>query len=147
VAGSGSVKVRGKDLAVFGVTYGKGVGRYLNYVEGALLDENGTIQTQTALGGYAGYQLKVSDLLRFNFAYGFTYSFDDDFQKAADRLGFGSGRYGVNRWVQQGHAGFFVSPVPATDFGLEAIAAGRMTLAKEHGSDFRMNFLARYYIN
>jgi hypothetical protein len=148
LAASGLVKSRDRDFLTWGVTYGRGVGRYLNYVEGALYDpDNAKIQLQTAIGGYLGYQLKVSDLLRFNFAYGLTYSFDDAFKDAAERLGLASGRFGVNRWVQQGHAGFFVSPVPATDFGLEAIAAGRMTLAKEHGSDFRLNFLARYYIN
>jgi len=148
VAASGTIKTRGRDFLNWGVTYGKGVGRYLNYSEGALLDTTkAKIQLQTAVGAYAGYQVKVSDKLRFNFAYGLTYSFDDDFQKAAKALGMDSGRYGVNRWVQQGHAGFFVSPVPATDFGLEAIAAGRMTLAKEHGDDLRLNFVARYYMN
>jgi hypothetical protein len=147
-AASGLVKTRGRDFLTWGVTYGKGIGRYLNYVEGAIYDSaNDKIVLEEAIGGYAGYQVKVSDLLRVNLAYGLTYSFSGEYSRTAKSLGLDSGRFGVNRWVQQGHAGFFVSPVAATDFGLEAIVARRMTLAKEHGDDFRLNFVARYYVN
>lgn len=148
-AASGLVKTRGgKDHLTWGVTGGKGIGRYLNYIEGAAYDPGSdSIKLEEAIGGYLGYQFKPSDLLRFNFAYGFTYSFDSAYTDFAKAAGFDRGRFGVNRFVNQGHAGFFVSPVPATDFGVEAIYGARQTLAKEKGDEFRTNLLARYYIN
>jgi DcaP outer membrane protein len=148
LAASGLVKTRGRDFLVWGVTYGQGVGRYLNYVEGAMYDPaKDEIVLEKDVGGYAGYQLKVSDLLRFNFAYGFTACLDGGYTDLAKAVGADGTRFGVNRWVQQGHAGFFLSPVPATDFGLEAIVGARKTLDGQHGEDFRLNFLARYYVN
>ena len=102
---------------------------------------------ERAIGAYAGYQFKPSDYLRFNFAYGLVHEFDNDYTKVVRALGFDSGRFGVNRNVQQAHAGFFVTPVKAVDMGLEGIWADRRTLAGEKGEDLRINFLTRYYIN
>lgn len=149
VAASGLVKFRGgADFATVGVTFGEGIGRYLNYVEGAVYDPaTDEIRLERAIGGYVGYQFKPSDVLRFNFAYGLVHELDNDYTKAARTLGFDSGRFGVNRNVQQAHAGFFVTPVKAVDMGLEGIWANRRTLAGEKGEDFRVNFLTRYYIN
>lgn len=148
VAASGTIKTRGSDFLTWGVTYGTGIGRYMYYVEGAAYDAEGDeIVLESAVGGYLGYQLKASDVLRFNFAYGLTYELDGDYTDFAEAQGFDSGRYGVNRWVQQAHAGFFYSPVPATDFGLEGIYGARKTLADEKGSELRVNFLARFYVN
>ncbi|HET6436584.1 MAG TPA: DcaP family trimeric outer membrane transporter [Anaeromyxobacter sp.] len=149
VALSGSVKVRsGHDFACAGVTYGKGIGRYLNYIEGAVYDPDANaIHTEEAIGAYAGYQLKVSDLLRFNFAYGIVHELNSDFTREIRNLGLDSGRFGINAFVQQAHAGFFVTPVKAVDIGLEGIWANRRTLAGENGDDLRMNLLARYYVN
>jgi hypothetical protein len=149
VAASGLVKTRGgADFATWGVTYGEGIGRYLNYVEGAIFDaSSSSIKLERAVGAYVGYQLKTSDLLRFNFAYGLVHEFDNDFTKVVRAAGLDSGRWGLNRNVQQLHAGFFLSPVKATDFGVEAIWADRRTLSGDRGVDFRTNLLARYYIN
>jgi hypothetical protein len=149
VAASGLIKARGgADFATWGVTYGEGIGRYLNFVEGAVLDPaTSTIQVERAIGAYAGYQFKPSDVIRFNFAYGLVHEFTNDFTKVVRAAGLDSGRFGINRNVQQAHAGFFVSPVKAVDMGLEGIWASRRTLAGEKGEDFRVNFLTRYYIN
>jgi hypothetical protein len=149
VAASGLVKTRGgADFATWGVTFGDGVGRYLNYSEGAIYDvASDSIKTERAIGAYAGYQLKPSDVLRFNFAYGLVHEFDNDFTKSVRAAGLDSGRFGINRNVQQAHAGFFVTPVKAVDLGAEVIWANRRTLAGEKGDDFRTNLLARYYIN
>jgi hypothetical protein len=149
VAASGLVKTRGgADFLVWGVTYGDGVGRYLNYIEGATYDfDKNDIVVERAIGAYVGYQLKWSDMLRFNFAYGLTNEFDNDYTKLVRAQGLDTGQFGVNRNVQQAHAGFFVTPVKAVDMGLEGIWANRRTLAGEKGEDFRMNFLTRYYVN
>jgi len=148
IAASGLVKTRGRDFLTWGVTYGTGVGRYLNYVEGAAYDPaDDEIKLETAIGGYLGYQLKASDALRFNLAGGVTYELDSDYTDLAEAGGFDRGQFGVNRWVYQAHAGFFYSPVPSTDFGFEAIYSGRQTLADEKGQEFRLNLLGRYYIN
>jgi hypothetical protein len=149
VAASGLVKTRGgADFATWGVTFGEGVGRYLNYSEGAVYDPGSdSIKLERAIGAYAGYQFKPKDILRFNFAYGLVHEFDNDFTKSIRAAGLDSGRFGINRTVQQAHAGFFVTPVKAVDLGLEAIWANRRTLAGEKGDDFRTNLLARYYIN
>jgi hypothetical protein len=145
---SGLIKTHGRDFLTWGITGGTGVGRYLNYVEGAAYDATKKeIVLESAVGGYLGYQLKASDAWRFNFAAGATYELDGDYTDLAKREGFDHGQFGVNRWVYQGHAGFFYTPVPATDFGFEAIYSGRETLAKEKGNEFRVNLLGRYYIN
>ena len=149
MAASGLVKSRGgADFATWGVTFGEGIGRYLNYIEGAVYDAGSdSIKLERAIGAYAGYQFKPADVLRFNFAYGLVHEFDNDFTKSIRAAGLDSGRFGINRTVQQAHAGFFVTPVKAVDLGLEAVWANRRTLAGEKGDDFRINFLARYYIN
>ncbi len=148
VAASGLIKTRGPDFLTWGVTYGEGIGRYLNYIEGAIWDpSDDSISLERAIGAYAGYQFKPSDYVRFNFAYGLVHEFDNAYTKTVRNLGFDVGRYAVNRNVQQAHAGFFVTPVKAVDIGLEGIWANRRTLAGEKGEDFRMNFLTRYYIN
>jgi hypothetical protein len=148
VAASGTVKTGSVGFLTFGATAGSGIGRYMYYVEGAAYDAaEDEIVLENAVGGYVGYQLKASDVLRFNFAYGILYELDSDYTDLAEAEGFDSGRYGVNKLVQQGHAGFFYSPVPATDFGLEGIYGARETLAGEKGSEFRLNFLARFYVN
>jgi hypothetical protein len=149
VAASGLVKLRGgADFATWGVTYGEGIGRYLNYVEGAVFDAaSDSIKLERAVGAYLGYQFKPSDLLRVNLAWGMVHEFTNDFTKAIRAAGLDRGRWGLNRNVQQAHAGFFVSPVKAVDMGLEGIWAQRRTLAGERGQDFRLNFLTRYYVN
>ena len=48
------------------------------------------------------------------------------------------------------YAQFLQEAVPQEhreDFGLEGIYGSRKTLAGKKGDEFRMNFLARYYIN
>jgi hypothetical protein len=149
VAASGLFKARGgADFLTWGVTFGEGIGRYLNYVEGALYDAaQDEILLEKAIGAYAGYQFKPSDFIRFNFAYGVVHELDNDFTKLARSFEPDFGRFAVNRNVQQAHAGFFVSPVKAVDMGLEGIWANRRTLAGAKGEDLRVNFLTRYYIN
>jgi len=155
-AGSSAlIKTIGRDFITVGVTYGNGIGRYLNYIEGAIYDDvNDKILMERAIGVIAGYQLKANDQWRFNFVYGMTRNFDNDYTDfvkalAPDANGFrlDSARFGVNRMVQQAHVGFFYSPLKQVDLGFEGIWGFRKTLAGETGDSLRFNFSAKYYIN
>ena len=73
-ATSGLVKTVGQRLgAWWRVTYGDGIGRYMNYIEGAVYDPAADeIRMERAIGVVAGYQWKARADLRFNFVYGMT---------------------------------------------------------------------------
>lgn len=148
VGASALVKTFNNDYLVLAGTYGDGIGRYLNYIEGAGYDAaTQTIQIERALGVIAGYQYKPSDVLRFNFVYGMTRNFDNGYTDFIRANGLDSGRFGINRTVQQAHAGFIYNPLKTVDVGVEAIWAFRKTLAGETGDDFRTNLSLKYYIN
>ncbi len=148
-AGSSAlIKTVGDDYLVLAVTYGDGIGRYLNYVEGAIFDSaNKKILMERALGVMAGYQLKTSDVLRFNFVYGMTRHLDNGYTDFIRAVGFDAGRFGINRQVQQAHVGFIYNPVRSVDLGLEGIWSFRKTLAGQSGDDLRTNLSFKYYIN
>ena len=142
------VKSVGSDWGVVALTYGDGIGRYMNYLEGAVYDPaSGEIRMERAIGLVAGYQWKPRADLRFNFVYGMTRELDNDYTDAIRALGLDGGRFGVNRTVQSGHLGAIFTPVKSVDLGLEGVWGYRKTLAGEKGEDFRVNFSAKYYIN
>lgn len=151
------IKVRdGADYLSLAVTGGDGIGRYLFYTEGALYDAAANqIDLEKAAGVVAGYQLKPTDWVRFNFVYGITRNFNNAYVTAARAFGLdsafnttsGIGKFAINRQVQQAHVGAIFTPIKAVDLGLEGIWGQRETLAGEHGDLLRFNFLARYYIN
>jgi len=158
VGASALVKTRGNDWAVLAVTYGDGIGRYMNYIEGAVYDPGADeIRVERAIGVVAGYQWKARDDLRVNLVYGMTHEFDNAYTKAVKALSYtdgdgntfkmDGGRFGVNRTVQSGHLGAIFTPVKSVDLGLEGVWGYRKTLAGEKGQDFRLNFSAKYYIN
>ncbi len=148
-AGSASFKLRGgRDWAALQVTGGDGVGRYLNYIEGAIYDAAADeIRTERAVGVVAGYQLKPADWVRVNLVYGGTRNFDGGYTRVARATGLDAGRFGVNRSVQQVHLGPIFTPVKGVDLGVEGIWAHRKTLAGERGEDLRMNVSLKYYVN
>jgi hypothetical protein len=148
LAASGLVKVRGNDLLMAQVTGGEGIGRYLNYIEGAFYDaEADELTVEKAVGVIAGYTLKPKDWVRINFVYGATRSFENGYSDFAAANGLDGGRYGVNRWVQQAHVGPIFTVVPGVDLGVEGIWAQRKTYAEERGEMWRFNLSAKYYIN
>ncbi|WP_242333741.1 MULTISPECIES: DcaP family trimeric outer membrane transporter [Anaeromyxobacter] len=147
-AASASFKVRGSDWLALQVTGGDGIGRYLNYIEGALYDAAaGRIRTERAVGVIAGYQLKPAGWVRVNFVYGATRDLDGSYTDVAKATGLDGGRYGVNRSVQQLHVGPIFTPVKGVDVGVEGIWAQRRTLAGERGEDQRLDFSVKYYVN
>ena len=147
-AASASVKTRGDDLLFANVTGGYGIGRYLNYIEGAFYDPaNNSVFAESAIGVVAGYQYKPTGWVRVNFVYGMTRNFDNDYTTFAHANGLDVDRFGINRWVHQAHIGPIFTPIKGVDLGLEGIYANRVTVAGERGDAFRVNFSAKYYIN
>lgn len=145
---SALIKTFGDDYAVLAVTGGDGIGCYLNYIEGAIYDATANrLLAEQAIGVVASYQFKPSDVLRFNLVYGMTRNFDNSYTDFVKSVGFDSGRFGVNRQVQQVHAGFIFNPLKTVDVGVEGIWADRKTLAGEKGDDVRSNVSFKYYIN
>jgi len=147
------VKMRGgADFLSLAVTGGDGIGRYLNYIEGAIYDDAANeLRLERAWGVVAGYQLKPSDRVRVNFVYGITKNIDDDYVDAVRAAGLdteaNAGKFAVNRQVQQAHVGAIFTPIPGVDLGIEGIWGDRKTLAGEKGDIVRFNFMARYYVN
>lgn len=150
LAASGTYKVMGDDFMTWGLTGGTGIGRYLNYIEGAIYDPNPLrprILKEKALGAYVSYQHKTSATLRFNGMVGMTHNYDNDYTRYVVANGFDSGRFGINRSVWQTHLGFIWNPVKGVDIGTEWIFGRRKTMAGEQGDMNRLNFSAKYYFN
>lgn len=148
LAASGLVKTVGSDFMTWAVTGGNGIGRYLNYIEGAFYNSaTNKIVMEKAVGVVLGYQHKASDSLRFNGALGYQRNYDNEYTDFARANGLDSGRYGINRNMWQAHLGFFWTPVKNVDLGAEYIAGRRKTLANETGDMSRVNLSAKYYFN
>ncbi|MEC5162450.1 MULTISPECIES: DcaP family trimeric outer membrane transporter [unclassified Janthinobacterium] len=147
-AASSLYKTFGSDFLTVGVTGGSGIGRYFNYIEGALYDAaNKRILTEKALGLVLGYQHKPSDTLRFNGSVGYQRNYDNAYTDYARANGLDSGQYAVNSKVWQAHLGFIWNPVKGVDFGAEYILGRRKTLAGEEGDLSRVNLSAKYNFN
>lgn len=148
LAASGLYKIVDNDFMTWGVTGGTGIGRYFNYIEGALYDApNNRILTEKAVGVVLGYQHKPSETLRYNVALGYQRNYDNAYTDYARANGLDSGQYGINRSVWQAHLGFIWNPVKSVDFGAEYILGRRKTLAGEEGDMSRINLSAKYNFN
>lgn len=149
IAGTGLIKLRGgQDALSLGMTYGDGVGRYFNYLEGAIVDETANrILMERALGLVLGYQYKASDTLRANLVGGWQKNFHNAYTDFALANGLGTGQFGINKRMYQLHAGLIYNPVKNVDLGAEYIWGERETLAGEKGSMSRFNLMARYTFN
>lgn len=153
LAASGMYKTFGNDFMTWAVTGGTGIGRYLNYIEGAFYDANNNrIVLEKAAGVVLGYQHKPSDTLRYNFALGYQKNFDNDYTDFARANGLDTAtgiadRFAINRKIWQAHLGFIWNPVKGVDIGTEYIFGRRTTLAGENGDMSRINFSAKYNFN
>jgi hypothetical protein len=153
LAGTAFLKTRDRDFLSLAVTGGDGIGRYLNYIEGALYDASASvIRIERAFGVVAGYQLKWSDALRVNLVYGMTRNLDNEYTDEIQKAGLDSsagplGRFAINRMVQQAHLGPIWTPVKGVDLGIEGIWGNRKTLAGQTGDLLRFNVSAKYYLN
>ena len=132
---------------------GNGIGRYFNYIEGAVYDPTANkILVEKSLGLVLGYQHKVSETFRMNYVLGTQKNFDNDytaFARATPALR-GAGDINnsgaINRRVTQAHIGGIWNPVKPVDIGLEYIWGYRETLIGEKGDMSRINLLARVTI-
>ncbi len=141
------VKMRdAKDFLSLALTYGEGIGRYFNGVEGAAFDGN-SILLERVLGVVVGYQYKASDTLRANFVLGAQRNYDNDYTAFARANGLDVGQYGINRRIYQAHVGFIYNPIKNVDLGAEYIFGQRETLAGEKGDMSRVNLSGKYYFN
>lgn len=153
VASTAFVKLReNNDYLSVGVTYGDGIGRYLNYVEGAFFDPTrGKLYVEQAVGVVAGYQLRPAPWVRVNAVFGMTRNFDNDYTEAVRRNGIDGStpgdRYGINRAVYQAHLGPIFTPIKGVDLGLEGIYGRRETLGGQAGELLRLNARFTYYLN
>jgi hypothetical protein len=154
LAASGQIKTVGDDFISWIVTGGHGIGRYFNYIEGAVYDPvNDKILMEKSLGLVLGYQRKFNDTFRMNFVLGTQKTFNNDFTdfvratpalSGADSI---DNNFGINRRVTQAHIGGIWNPIKVMDVGLEYIWGKRETLIGEKGDMSRINFLARYNLN
>lgn len=148
LAASGQIKTWGDDFMSWIVTGGKGIGRYFNYIEGAVYDQNqNKVLLEKSLGLVLGYQHKPSETLRYNFVLGTQKNFDNEYTDYAKANGLDSGQFGVNRRVTQAHVGFIWNPIKQVDVGAEYIWGVRETLAGEKGDMSRINLMGRYNLN
>ncbi len=148
IAASALIKTVDSDFLTAGLTYGTGIGRYFNYIEGAFYDDvNNRILKEKAIGVVLGYQIKPSTTLRYNLAFGWQRNYDNAYTDFARANALDSGRFGINKSVWQGHIGFIWNPVKGVDIGTEYVFGRRKTLAGEKGEMSRLDFSAKYYFN
>ena len=151
LAASGQIKTVGDDFISWIVTGGHGIGRYFNYIEGAVYNEaSGKILMEKSAGLVLGYQHKVNDTFRMNFVVGTQRTFSNDYTDYARNNGlarFDNTQYGVNRRVTQVHLGGIWNPIKPVDVGLEYVWGKRETWNGEKGDMSRINLLARYNLN
>ena len=134
-----------KDFLSVALTYGKGIGRYFNYVEGAIYDASAnTILLEDVAGLLVGYQYKHSDTFRVNAVAGYQKNLANSYTTFVKAQGLGAGQYGVNQSAYQAHLGFIYNPMKGVDIGAEYILGQRTTLAGEKGSLSRINLSAKY---
>ena len=147
LASTAFLKMRdAKDFLSLAVTYGEGIGRYFNGIEGAAFDGSNVL-LEKALGLVVGYQYKASDTLRANFVWGAQRNYDNEYTEFARANGLDVGQWGINRRIYQAHLGFIYNPIKNVDFGAEYIFGQRETLAGEKGDLSRVNLSAKYYFN
>ncbi len=149
LASTAFIKTRdAKDFLSLAVTYGQGIGRYFNGVEGAAYDAGtNSILLEKVLGIVVGYQYKASDTLRANFVLGAQRNYDNEYTAFAQANGLDSGQYGINRRIYQAHVGFIYNPIKNVDLGAEYIFGQRETLSGEKGDMSRVNLSGKYYFN
>jgi len=126
----------GKDDLRWGVTGGKGFGRYvaLNFANDAVIDGTGDLDAIAGWAGFIGYRHMFTDALRANLFYaGEWYDNDTAFTGA-----------GANKSSYSIHANLFYTPVPKVDVGVEYFHAQRELESGADGDEDRVHLIAKY---
>jgi hypothetical protein len=136
VGASAFIKSIGRDYLILAVTYGDGIGRYLNYIAGAMYDDTtGKIEIERAVGVVAGYQINANDQWRFNLVYGMTNNFDNAYTDFA-RKGFYATRVSeIAKAAGGGQLRYAMTNPVSSNSGMSAVfavasAVARLTFSK-----------------
>lgn len=126
----GTINTFGRDRILYQINGGTGIGRYLQDGIGSGAAFNGTslLNSQSALGAFAGYQHWWSETIRSTVVYGY-----DRFDNNTRIVGLTN-----NRTIDSLHANAFWSPIKSTNIGLEYVYGRRVTDAGQHGEANRL---------
>lgn len=132
---SGKLMLGPNDLR-YQVNYGDGIGRYLglNTANGAVIDNNGELETIEAFGGYLAYRHHWTQRWRSNLVFGY-FSADNDTALTGAT---------VTESAQSVHVNLLYSPVSAFTIGAEYIFAERELENGDDGALHRLQFSAKY---
>jgi outer membrane murein-binding lipoprotein Lpp len=131
-----TIKTRGDDFFTVQYTDGNGLGRYnISFADAAVYDAtNNKILFEKARGIVLGYQLKLNDAMRANFAYAVQVAQNNDFAAVVAN----------NRKITQGHINFIWTPVKNFDLGTEYLWGTRETFGGGTGKLNRVMGSAKY---
>ncbi|MBY8966384.1 DcaP family trimeric outer membrane transporter [Algiphilus sp.] len=126
----------GMDDIRFQFNFGDGIGRYLglNAARGAVLDDNGELETIQAMGGYVAYRHFWSQRWRSNIALGY-FSADNETRFSGEA---------VTETISSAQANLLYSPVTAFTIGGELMFHQRELENGADGHQTRLQFSAKY---
>ena len=133
---SGKFKIGERDDIRWMASTGKGLGRYmgLNTANGAVIDENGNLDTIDSTGVFGSYRHFWSEKWRSNLTLGYLWV-DNDTDKTGQ---------GVTKDAGSVHVNLIYSPQPKLDFGIEFMYANREVESGVDGDLTRVQFSAKY---
>lgn len=129
----------------FNASAGKGLGRYmaLNYINGAVLDENADMHSLGSIGGYVSYLHHWSKKFRSSFtASGMTSDLDESAYVYNDENA--NDIIGTNKSAWSAGANLLYSPIKELTLGAEYFYAQRILHDGASGSMNRFQFSAKY---
>lgn len=126
----------GKDNLKFMLTTGSGLGRYvgLNFVNGAVLDASGQLETIDSTSGFIAWHHPWGDGWRSNFTYSMI-DVDDNVALTGT---------GISSSASTFRANLMYSPVPKLTFGVEYSMTNRENAGGQEGDMSRLQFGAKY---
>jgi len=126
----------GKDDLRWGLTGGRGFGRYvaLNFANDAVIDGSGELDAIKGIAGFVGYRHLFTDALRTNLFYA-AERYDNDLA---------TGGAAAPKSSYSLHANLFYTPAPKVDVGVEFIHARKELESGADGDENRLHVVAKY---
>lgn len=133
---SGRLYLSNANNVRFALTYGEGLGRYINYngFDDALLDPDNNLEPVSAWSGYLAYQHWWSENWRTNISVGYASADIDEKLLLAP----------INERYRSTHLNLLWSPVPDATFGLEWAWAERVLTDGQRGDINKLQFTSTY---